>query len=363
MPAACRTIRPSSSIPLAFALLLAQGFSELIKRLAIMQGELADVHASGGHHAAAEAEAERLVKALAEEAEALERAEAGGCASRKATRSRRFGKAGASTLWPPSSRRTWLRSCSRRSSSSCCSATRSPSRSVPAACCSSSSASSWRRCRTAAINLSWPLLQSMPERIYGVMSNDTLLAIPFFTFMGLMLERSGMAEDLLDTIGQLFGTITRRPRLRGDLRRRAAGGDHRRRRRIGDLDGPDLAADHAALRLRPARRLRRHRGVRHARADHPAVAGADRDGRPARPLGRRHVRRRLRARRRALRPLCLLHLAGDHVLPGVRPWSSGRRAAVQGDFAAHARRAVARQRSADAATGAGRPLLHRHQLL
>jgi tripartite ATP-independent transporter DctM subunit len=39
------------------------------------------------------------------------------------------------------------------------------------------------------------------------MSNDTLLAIPFFTFMGLILERSGMAEDLLDTIGQLFGTI------------------------------------------------------------------------------------------------------------------------------------------------------------
>lgn len=50
-------------------------------------------------------------------------------------------------------------------------------------------------------------LQALPERVYGVMSNDTLLAIPFFTFMGLVLERSGMAEDLLDTIGQLFGTI------------------------------------------------------------------------------------------------------------------------------------------------------------
>ena len=47
----------------------------------------------------------------------------------------------------------------------------------------------------------------MPERVYGVMTNDTLLAIPFFTFMGLILERSGMAEDLLDTIGQLFGPI------------------------------------------------------------------------------------------------------------------------------------------------------------
>jgi TRAP-type mannitol/chloroaromatic compound transport system permease large subunit len=50
-------------------------------------------------------------------------------------------------------------------------------------------------------------LQALPERVYGVMANDTLLAIPFFTFMGLVLERSGMAEDLLDTIGQLFGTI------------------------------------------------------------------------------------------------------------------------------------------------------------
>ena len=50
-------------------------------------------------------------------------------------------------------------------------------------------------------------LQALPERVYGVMYNDTLLAIPFFTFMGLVLERSGMAEDLLDTIGQLFGRV------------------------------------------------------------------------------------------------------------------------------------------------------------
>src|SRR3981189_3282842 len=50
-------------------------------------------------------------------------------------------------------------------------------------------------------------LQALPERIFGIMNNDVLLAIPFFTFMGLILERSGMAEDLLDTIGQLFGTV------------------------------------------------------------------------------------------------------------------------------------------------------------
>ena len=51
------------------------------------------------------------------------------------------------------------------------------------------------------------LFQALPERIFGIMANDTLLAVPFFTFMGLVLERSGMAEDLLDTIGQLFGPI------------------------------------------------------------------------------------------------------------------------------------------------------------
>src|SRR5881392_2561758 len=51
------------------------------------------------------------------------------------------------------------------------------------------------------------LIQALPERLWGVMSNDTLLCVPFFTFMGLILERSGMAEDLLDTVGQVFGPV------------------------------------------------------------------------------------------------------------------------------------------------------------
>lgn len=50
-------------------------------------------------------------------------------------------------------------------------------------------------------------LQALPERAYGIMNNETLLAIPFFTFMGLILERSRMAEDLLDTMAQLFGPV------------------------------------------------------------------------------------------------------------------------------------------------------------
>jgi len=51
------------------------------------------------------------------------------------------------------------------------------------------------------------LLQALPLRLFGIMQNDTLLAVPFFTLMGLILERSGMAEDLLETVGQLFGPV------------------------------------------------------------------------------------------------------------------------------------------------------------
>ncbi|MBS0310997.1 MAG: TRAP transporter large permease subunit [Proteobacteria bacterium] len=59
----------------------------------------------------------------------------------------------------------------------------------------------------AAGHFDLSLLQALPERVYGIVANPTLLAVPFFAFMGLILERSGMAEDLLDTIGQLFGSV------------------------------------------------------------------------------------------------------------------------------------------------------------
>lgn len=51
-------------------------------------------------------------------------------------------------------------------------------------------------------------LQAIPQRIFGsVISNDLLLAIPFFTFMGAILEKCGLAEDMLDSMGQLFGRV------------------------------------------------------------------------------------------------------------------------------------------------------------
>ena len=92
-------------------------------------------------------------------------------------------------------------------------------------------------------------LQALPDRVWGIMSNETLLAIPFFTFMGLILERSGMAEELLDTAGQALRADPRRRGLCGGLRRCAACRDDRRCRGLGHRHGADLAADHAALRL------------------------------------------------------------------------------------------------------------------
>src|SRR5215217_138891 len=50
-------------------------------------------------------------------------------------------------------------------------------------------------------------LHALPYRFFGIISNDLLLAVPFFTFMGAILERCGLAEDLLEGTGQLFGKI------------------------------------------------------------------------------------------------------------------------------------------------------------
>jgi len=50
-------------------------------------------------------------------------------------------------------------------------------------------------------------LQALPDRVFGILSNDLLLSIPFFTFMGAILEKCGLAEDLLEGLGQLFGPV------------------------------------------------------------------------------------------------------------------------------------------------------------
>jgi tripartite ATP-independent transporter DctM subunit len=53
----------------------------------------------------------------------------------------------------------------------------------------------------------WSLMLAFPERVFGIMSNYVLLAVPFFIFMGTILEKSKLAEDLLTTIGALFGSL------------------------------------------------------------------------------------------------------------------------------------------------------------
>ncbi len=55
------------------------------------------------------------------------------------------------------------------------------------------------------VHLSWTLMQAQPDRIFGILSNDTLLAVPFFTLMGAVFQRTGIAEDLLSAVAELFG--------------------------------------------------------------------------------------------------------------------------------------------------------------
>jgi TRAP-type mannitol/chloroaromatic compound transport system permease large subunit len=199
------------------------------------------------------------------------------------------------------------------------------------------------------ITLSWPLLYALPERFYGgVMANETLLAIPFFTFMGIVLERSGMAEDLLDTIGQLFGPIrgglAYAVILVGALLAATTGVVAASVIAMGLISLPIM------LRYGYDRRIASgvDRGLRNAGADHPALARADRARRPARPLGRRHVSRRADPRPRADRALHALH-----------PVHVDRAPEIHAGLAAGS--AHARARSDVAAGGARRR--RRHQLL
>ena len=141
--------------------------------------------------------------------------------------------------------------------------------------------------------MDFALLGALPQRIFGVMTNEVLLAIPLFIFMGVMLERSRIAEELLETMGRLFGS------LRGGLghfgrdRRRAARRRQGRGRRHHRDHGPDRAADHAAPRLRQAARRRHGRGDRDAGAD---LSARDRAGAARRPAHQRLSGRAARSR-------------------------------------------------------------------
>ena len=124
-------------------------------------------------------------------------------------------------------------------------------------------------------NFDAALLQAFPSRLFGIMNNETLIAVPLFVFMGVMLQRSNIAEELLDAMASLFGS------LRGGL------GTH-----AGDLlrRGPALHhADRHGIHGRPGRRQpgRRPAGGPAGKAWQPAgfrgmrgCAGGDRTAQP-----------------------------------------------------------------------------------
>src|ERR1043165_1120045 len=159
-------------------------------------------------------------------------------------------------------------------------------------------------------------LQAIPGRVFGsVLSNELLLAIPFFTFMGSVLERCGLAEDMLDSMGQLFGPI------RGGLGYSViivgfflgaiTGTVAAQVITMALISMPVmirygynmryitgvLAASGTITQLVPPSLVlivhRRAGGLGHHHPAGAAVAGADRARRSARQIGRRHVSRRL----------------------------------------------------------------------
>lgn len=65
-------------------------------------------------------------------------------------------------------------------------------------------------CGWFAVSQGWfppEFMSNLPQNVFGILSNDLLLAIPFFTLMGALLEKCGLAEDMLDSMGQLFGPV------------------------------------------------------------------------------------------------------------------------------------------------------------
>ncbi len=155
-------------------------------------------------------------------------------------------------------------------------------------------------------------LGNLTYQLFGIVSNDQgtlLLAIPFFTFMGAILERCGLAEDLLDSIGQLFGPV------RGGLSYAVifVGAI------LGAITGTVAASViamgvialpvDAQIRLFDAAYGWRDRRVRNDHPAHTAVARADRARRSTRPLGRRHVCRRHRSQSHP--DGAVLHLGAD----------------------------------------------------
>ncbi len=123
------------------------------------------------------------------------------------------------------------------------------------------------------------LFNLLPNRIFGVVTNYTLIAMPLFVFMGVMLEKSRLAEDLMEVIahaaGQLRGGLGIGIIVVGVLMGATTGIVGATVVTLGLLD----AADAVAARLRQGACLRDDLRIRHARTDHPAEPDPDPAGR------------------------------------------------------------------------------------
>ena len=136
------------------------------------------------------------------------------------------------------------------------------------------------------------LFSLLPHRIFGVVTNATLLAIPLFVFMGMMLERSRLAEDLMDVIGHLAGSLRGGLGigivLVGVLMGATTGIVGATVVTLGLLTLPGMLRRGYDKGLAVRRDLR----VRHARSDHSAEPDPDPACRHHERVGRHAVRRR-----------------------------------------------------------------------
>ena len=162
------------------------------------------------------------------------------------------------------------------------------------------------------------LLSALPLRIAGLMENDLLQAIPLFLYLGVILQQTTLAADLLEGLAAVFRPPCRRARGRDHPDQHALGPHHRRGRRHGAHDRPPGAADHARRRLRPQARRGHRLQRRHARHHHAAL---DR----AHPARRLHAARQHRGPARARQGNRLGNDRPGH-LPGRA--GAGRLAAV-----------------------------------
>jgi len=108
-------------------------------------------------------------------------------------------------------------------------------------------------------------LEALPNRLFGIIENDTLVAVPLFVFMGVMLEKSNVAEALLENIS------TRWTWLLGCFSRYAYGCQYRHCWRNGCYHGAIVFAHYVKTQLRPRACLRHYLRIRHIGANYSAV--------------------------------------------------------------------------------------------